>query len=170
MLVAFSFAGGFYLGQGKNIHRQVALGSSTTIKDDNNFDFNVYWEAWDSLRSNFVYKSKIKDKDMFYGSIKGLAASANDPYTVFMTPKETKDFSNELAGTFEGIGAEVGMKNNVITIVAPLSGMPAEKAGLKAGDKIYAIDGKSALGLTVDEAVKNIRGPKRNYSFFNYYS
>jgi carboxyl-terminal processing protease len=97
---------------------------------------------------------------MFYGSIKGLAGAMNDPYTVFMTPTETKEFSNDMAGTFEGIGAEVGMRNELITIIAPLSGMPAEKAGVKAGDKIYAIDGKSTIGMTVDEAVKAIRGKK----------
>jgi carboxyl-terminal processing protease len=162
LLIAISFGGGFYMGKGKaNQNRPVALGNAAAATvDENAFDFNVYWEAWDSLRSDFVYKNKIKDKEMFYGSIKGLAASANDPYTVFMTPAETKEFSNDLAGTFEGIGAEVGMRNDVITIIAPLAGMPAEKAGLKAGDKVYAIDGKSALGLTVDEAVKKIRGTK----------
>lgn len=164
MLVAVSFIGGFSLGQGKsNKSRQVALGATATTTNDDLFDFNVYWETWDALRSNFVYNSKLKDKDMFYGSLKGLAAAANDPYTVFMTPDETKDFNNDLAGTFEGIGAEVGMRNNIVTIVAPLSGAPAEKAGLKAGDKVYAIDGKSALGLTVDEAVKKIRGVKGTF-------
>lgn len=161
LLVAVSFGVGFYLGEGKaDQDKIVALGETLKEVDENSFDFNVYWEAWDSLRSDFVYRNKIKDKEMFYGSIKGLAAATKDPYTVFMTPDETKEFTNDLAGTFEGIGAEVGMRNDVITIVAPLAGMPAEKAGLKAGDKIYAIDGQSALGLTVDEAVKKIRGPK----------
>jgi len=161
LLVVASFGGGFLLGNRKITNRALALSNtSTEVKDENAFDFNVYWEVWDSLRTDFVYKNKIKDKEMFYGSLKGLAASAGDPYTVFMTPTETKEFSNDLAGTFEGIGAEVGMRNDIITIIAPLSGMPAEKAGLKAGDKVYAIDGTSALGLTVDEAVKKIRGTK----------
>ncbi len=164
LIVSISFGGGFYLGQGKISNRQIALGAEKqVVKNEDAFDFNIYWEAWDSLRSDFVYKNKIKDKEMFYGSIKGLAASVNDPYTVFMTPTETKEFASDLAGTFEGIGAEVGMRDNVITIIAPLSGMPAEKAGVKAGDKIYAIDGESALGLTVDEAVKKIRGTKGTF-------
>lgn len=161
LLVAVSFGIGFYLGEGKaDKEKIVALGDKVQTVDEDAFDFNVYWEAWDSLRSDFVYRNKIKDKEMFYGSIKGLAAATKDPYTVFMTPDETKEFANDLAGTFEGIGAEVGMRNDIITIVAPLAGMPAEKAGLKAGDKVYTINGESALGLTVDEAVKKIRGPK----------
>ena len=165
LLVAVSFGGGFYMGQEKiSKNRQVALSNvSAEVKNQDAFDFNVYFEVWQSLKSDFVYKNKFKDKEMFYGSLKGLAASVKDPYTVFMTPDETKEFSNELAGTFEGIGAEVGMRNNIITIIAPLSGMPAEKAGLKAGDKIYAIDGKTAVGLTVDEAVKKIRGTKGTF-------
>jgi len=161
ILIFVSFGGGFYIGKNKKtISRPIAYTESAVAANDDNFDFNLYWEAWDALRTNFVYKNKVKDKEMFYGSLKGLTASMNDPYTVFMTPTETKEFSDSLAGTFEGIGAEVGLKNDIITVIAPLSGMPAEKAGVKAGDKIYAIDGQSTIGLTVDEAVKKIRGPK----------
>ena len=157
--VALAFAGGFYLGQGSKGNRALALNNTNTeTKPD--FTFNTYWETWEAIKTNFVYKNKLSDRDMFYGSLKGLAASTNDPYTVFMTPEETKEFADDMAGTFEGIGAEVGMRKETLTIIAPLAGMPAEKAGLKAGDKLYAIDGESALGLTVDEAVKKIRGPK----------
>jgi carboxyl-terminal processing protease len=134
--------------------------ATTTVSSDDNFDFNLYWEVWDNIKTNYVNKNKIKDKDLFYASLKGLAQATNDPYTVFMDPKEAKEFSDDLAGTFEGIGAEVGMRNDIITVIAPLDGMPAQKAGLLAGDKIYAIDGKSTIGLTVNDAVKNIRGPK----------
>jgi carboxyl-terminal processing protease len=77
-----------------------------------------------------------------------------------MDPESTEDFYQDLSGTFEGIGAEIGMRNDTITVIAPLDGMPAQKAGLRSGDKIYAIDGESALGMTVNEAVKRIRGEK----------
>jgi len=97
---------------------------------------------------------------MFYGSLKGMAASLNDPYTIFMDPAESKEFNSDLSGTFEGIGAEIGLKNDVITVVAPLAGLPAEKAGIKSGDKIIAIDGVSTSGLSADGAVMKIRGPK----------
>lgn len=123
-------------------------------------DFNLFWNVWDLLKKDYVDQSKLDDKTMFYGALKGLVESTGDPYTMFMEPKIAKEFSDDLAGTFEGIGAELGKKDNIITIVAPLAGMPAEKVGLKAGDQIYAVNGESTAGLTIDEVVNKIRGPK----------
>jgi len=123
-------------------------------------DFKLFWEAWDALKQSYVDRSKLTDKQLFYGALKGMVAAVGDPYTVFMDPQITKEFEDDLSGTFDGIGAEIGMKDDVLTIVAPLPGMPAEKAGLKAGDKIYAINGTSTTGLSVDEAVRRIRGQK----------
>ncbi len=165
-----TFWGGFFTGQnnkalaGRNSARTIAFSEAAKNGDasssDESFDFNLYWEVWDALKQNYVDKIKVKDKELFYGSLKGLAESVGDPYTVFMDPKVAKEFSDDLAGTFEGIGAEVGMRNEVITVIAPLDGMPAQKAGVRAGDKVYAIDGKTTIGLTLDEAVKLIRGQK----------
>ncbi|MGE5425959.1 MAG: S41 family peptidase [Bacillota bacterium] len=161
LLMAASFAAGLSWSKGANTDKQLAY-SPEAIKNDQHatFDFGLYWEVWDKLKSDYVDKNKVKDEEMFYGSLRGLAASMDDPYTVFMDPKETKEFNEDLSGTFEGIGAEVGMRNDLVTVIAPLAGMPAEKAGVRAGDKVYAIDGSSTIGLTVDEAVKKIRGPK----------
>lgn len=163
-----TFWGGFYVGQkgaitdSRSSSRIIALtdANSTVANPDDSFDFNLYWEVWDALKVNYVDKVKIKDKDLFYGSLKGLADSVGDPYTVFMDPNDAKEFANDLAGTFEGIGAEIGMRNEIVTVIAPLDGMPAQKAGLRAGDKIYAISGTSTIGLSVDQAVKLIRGKK----------
>jgi len=169
ILLAGTFVGGFYIGkQGNQLVRfnqkQIAYSEEaknlTTVAPGDNFDFNLYWEVWDALKRNYVDKIKIKDKDLFYGSLKGLAGAVDDPYTVFMDPQEAKEFMDDLAGTFEGIGAEVGVRHDVVTIIAPLEGMPAQKAGLRAGDKVYAVDGESTIGLTLDEVVKKIRGPK----------
>lgn len=123
-------------------------------------DFNLFWDVWDTLKNNYVEKSDLEDKKLFYGALKGMVEAAGDPYTVFMDPVVSKEFNNELAGSFEGIGAEIGIKNEVITIIAPLPDMPAEKAGLKPGDKVIAINGESTTGMSVDMAVSKIRGEK----------
>ncbi len=161
------FTGGYYLGKGKNIRpgkRIIAYSEeAANAGDEENgqaIDFNLYWEVWDNLKTNYVDRNMVKDQDLFYGSLKGLTAAVGDPYTVFMDPKESKQFSDDLAGTFEGIGAEVGMRGDITTIISPLDGMPAQKAGVRAGDKVYAVDGVSTLGLTVNEVVTKIRGPK----------
>ncbi|MDO8668049.1 MAG: S41 family peptidase [bacterium] len=145
-----NYAGGVY-------NKYVTAPANKLTQD---VDFNLFWNVWDMLKEKYVDRDKLDDKKMFYGALKGLVQSTGDPYTVYMEPKLAKEFSNDLAGTFEGIGAEIGKKNEIITIIAPLADMPAEKAGLKSGDKIYAIDGQSTAGLEIDEAVSKIRGAK----------
>jgi carboxyl-terminal processing protease len=144
-----------YLGQVFGLYSQ-----PKNEKISKEIDFNLFWKVWDELKADYVDKDKLNDKKMFYGAIKGMVSSVGDPYTVFMDPKIAQDFSNDLAGTFEGIGAEIGLKKDVITVIAPLPDMPAEKAGIKAGDKIVAINSVTTAGMTVDEAVNKIRGPK----------
>lgn len=162
VLMASSFVAGLsWSNQSDGRGKQIAYSpEANNVSTESAFDFNLYWEVWDKLKSDYVDKNKVKDDELFYGSLRGLVASVGDPYTVFMDPKEAKEFTDDLSGTFEGIGAEVGMRDDIITIIAPLAGMPAEKAGLRSGDKLYAIDGESTLGLSVDAAVKKIRGPK----------
>lgn len=161
LLMGASFAAGLSWAGKDDSSKIIAYSpESKQAVSEKAFDFNLYWEVWDKLRSDYVDKNKVKDEEMFYGSLRCLAASMDDPYTVFMDPKEAKEFADDLSGTFEGIGAEVGMRKDIITVIAPLAGMPAEKAGVKAGDKVYAIDGVSTLGMSVDEAVKKIRGEK----------
>lgn len=123
-------------------------------------DFKEFWEVWDTLKENYVDQGEVTDKKIFYGALRGMVASLGDPYTVFMSPKIAKDFSDDLAGTFEGIGAEIGIKNDILTVIAPLPDMPAEKAGLMAGDMILKIDGESTAGIYIDDAVRKIRGEK----------
>ena len=123
-------------------------------------DFDLFWDVWDELDKLYVDKGKLNEKKMFYGAIHGLVSSLGDPYTVFMEPKIAKEFNDDLAGSFEGIGAEIGIKNDILTIIAPLPDMPAEKAGLKAGDKVLAINGTTTMGISIDTAVNRIRGPK----------
>jgi carboxyl-terminal processing protease len=123
-------------------------------------DFNLFWDVWDLLHKDYVQQDKLNDKELFYGAIQGMVAAAGDPYTVFMNPLQSNEFSNDLAGTFEGIGAEIGIKKSELTIIAPLPESPAEKAGLRAGDNILAINKEMTQGMTVDQAVSKIRGKK----------
>jgi len=97
---------------------------------------------------------------MLWGAISGLAGSLKDPYTVFFPPEEKKIFESEVKGNFEGVGMEIGMRNNALTVIAPLKNTPAYRAGLKAGDKILKINDTLTSNLTVEEAIRLIRGPK----------
>ncbi|MCX6795634.1 MAG: S41 family peptidase [Candidatus Falkowbacteria bacterium] len=177
VIAGLAFTSGFYSGKGSekntcfasedfvylnggNKNNASSSDELATSSKPENIDFSLYGQVWALLSKDFVNKDKLNSQEMFYGSLKGLTASMGDPYTVFMDPKETQEFSSDMAGTFEGIGAEIASKNNQITIVAPLDGMPAQKAGLKAGDKILAINGTSTAGMTTDAAVRLIRGPK----------
>lgn len=121
--------------------------------------FNLFWEVWDLVQKKYLRKP-VSETKMFYGALEGLIASLEDPYSVFLNPEMTRKFTQELSGSFEGIGAEIGIKDNQVTIIAPLIGTPAEKAGLKAGDKIYAINETDTAGIALDYAVSLIRGPK----------
>ena len=172
-LMIISFASGLYLsGKGKvasvlaskeNVYLGQVTGKynlDTGGRLSQDVDFNLYWQVWDAIKAKYVDKGNVTDKEMFYGSLRGLAESLGDPYTIFFDPKDSQAFSDDLSGTFEGIGAEVGMRDNAITIIAPISGMPAEKAGVKAGDVIISVNGTSTQNMTVDEAVSKIRGPK----------
>lgn len=142
---------------GKLLGKYGEIDKTKLVKD---VDFKLFWDVWDIMKSQYVNKDKLTDKAMFYGALKGLVASADDPYTVFMDPKISQQFSDDLAGTFEGIGAELSIKNEVLTVVAPLADSPAQKSGLLAGDKILAINGETTSGMSIDDAVNKIRGPK----------
>jgi carboxyl-terminal processing protease len=99
-------------------------------------------------------------QNKIYGAIQGLAASEGDPYTVFFPPEQNSLFQSSIAGTFSGVGMEIDQKNSNIVVIAPLKQSPAEKAGIKTGDTIISIDGKSTASMAVDTAVNLIRGKK----------
>ena len=125
-----------------------------------NIDFSLFWKVWDLLENKYVETDKLDARKLFYGAIKGMLAATGDPYTTFFDPSENKKFEEDISGSFEGIGAELGIKNGILTIVAPLQGSPAEKAGLRSGDKIIKIDGVVAAEMSIEEAVNHIRGAK----------
>ena len=123
-------------------------------------DFSLFWEAWQKLEEKYVGKENLDIQKMIYGAISGMVRSLEDPYTLFLTPDDTKTFIENVKGTFEGVGMEIGIRNGQLQVIAPLEGTPAQKAGLRAGDKIIKVDDKSTIDMTIEEAVNLIRGPK----------
>lgn len=122
-------------------------------------NFKLFWEVWRLVQKESVHKD-TPDIKLFYGALSGVVGALGDPYSVYFDPETYKKFTQDLSGSFDGIGAEIGIKNEQLIIVTPLEGSPASKAGLLAGDKIIEIDGHSTVGISVDEAVDRIRGPK----------
>lgn len=106
------------------------------------------------------FDGSISDEKLLDGAKQGLVSSAGDPYTVYLTAADAKLLSNDLNGTLSGIGAEIGLRNNHLTVISPVPGTPAAKAGLLSGDVIVKINGEDPSGLSLDEAVAKIRGPK----------
>ncbi|MDD5430772.1 MAG: S41 family peptidase [Candidatus Pacebacteria bacterium] len=123
-----------------------------------NADFGVFWQVWQKLKDEHIKGAEAKDKDLVYGAIKGLVDSLGDPNTNFLPPSDAKKFEQDVTGSFGGVGAELGMKDGLVVVIAPLAESPAEKAGILAGDKIIEVDHKNIEGLDVNEAVKKIRG------------
>ena len=122
-------------------------------------DFSGFWDVWSLIKERYV-SQPVGDRDLYYGALRGLVGALEDPYSVHLDPELAEKFSLELSGSFEGIGAEIGIKKNQLKVIAPLSGTPAEQAGLKPGDDIIAIDGVDTFGMFIEEAVQLIRGPK----------
>jgi carboxyl-terminal processing protease len=121
--------------------------------------FDEYWNVWDTIQEKYV-EQDIDDVSLFYGSIEGMVESLDDPYSVYFPPVQAKEFAQNLAGEFEGIGAEIGKKDDQLTVIAPLPSSPAEQAGLRTGDVVLSVDGTDVTGMTVHEAVLLIRGEK----------
>ena len=121
--------------------------------------FDQFWEVWKKIQEKYVYKP-VADADLFYGSMIGLVQSLGDPYSVYMPPAKAEEFRQDLSGEFCGIGAEVGLRDGKITVIAPLPKSPAEKAGLRAGDVIILVDGNDVSGKGIDEVIGEIRGRK----------
>lgn len=167
LIAAISFGGGLVIGQESGSGRLVAhlplLGDGLDATPAS-VDLTDFWKAWNTLNANFVETHASStlptDKEKVYSAISGLAASYDDPYTTFFPPVESKQFQENISGNFGGIGVEIDTRDGVLVVVTPLKGTPAEAAGIKAGDAIIAIDGKSTEGFAVENAVKLIRGPK----------
>ena len=145
------FGAGFAVGKYQAVFK---------VCQPSDIDMSLFWDAYNKLQEHFVDPAKIDTQNIIYGAISGMTKSLGDPFTAFFNPQQAKSFEQDLQGSFGGIGAEVGIKEDMLTIIAPLPGTPAEKAGLRAGDIIVKINGESTVDKTVEEAVRTIRGPK----------
>lgn len=158
--MAFVFLFGLYVGNGK-----IALGDSlkmaSTATDSNlpaDLNYDSVEALYDTLRKN--YDGELKEEELIDGIKKGLVDASGDQYTEYLNSKEAEEFESSLNGSFSGIGAELGEENDTIVIVAPISGFPAEKAGIRAKDVLVKINDESALDMSVSDAVTKIRGPE----------
>lgn len=122
-------------------------------------DFSLFWDVWQRLLRSYIDRATIDPQKMVWGAITGMVNSLGDPYTAYLPPQDNKNFKEDLGGTFDGIGAHLGMKDNHVIIVAPLKGNPAEKAGILAGDYILKVDDEDTTGWSIAQAVNKIRGP-----------
>lgn len=162
-LILLSGGVGYRLGEERV---SIALTGDNTLLIDRGapstspVDFSLFWDVWDRLFRYHIDRDTLNPRDMFYGAITGMVGAIGDPYTTFLTPNDNQDFKEDLGGEFEGIGAQLGLRDNRVIVVAPLSGTPAEKAGVRAGDIIIKVNDEDTAGWTVQDAVAKIRGPR----------
>ena len=166
LVAALAFGAGLFVGNSGPaavITHLPLIGDGLDATPDQSIDLAAFWKAWNALEANYVpthaSSTLPSSKDKLFGAISGLASSYGDPYTVFFPPEEAKQFAETISGSFAGVGMEIGIKDSILTVIAPLKGTPAERAGIKAGDQIVAIDGSTTDGVSVDKAVSKIRGP-----------
>jgi carboxyl-terminal processing protease len=154
----FIFTAGWLVGGGKvEVSQYRAVSSNSGLPS--RLDYSTVDTMYKSLRENF--DGQLDETKLLEGLKSGLAEAAGDPYTEYFNPQAAEDFQAGIDGTFEGIGAELGKdQDGNIIIVSPIAGYPAEKAGIRPKDIIAEIDGESAFGLTISEAVGKIRGDK----------
>lgn len=166
LLFLIVFFAGYYIGtqkvslDWKNYKPNITVVNKEPPASASLVDFSLFWNVWNKVASSYYDPKQVDTQKMLYGAISGMVASLGDPYTMFLPPVAQTSFQQQLAGQFTGIGAELGMKDGHIIIVAPLDGSPAQRAGIKAGDAILEVDKKPVDGWTLQQAVDKIRGPK----------
>ena len=156
--------GAFYFGYQKGTEnpKTVVIKGVGSIEEGRpeSVDFGIFWDVWQVVKDKYVEADKLENQKLVYGAIDGLLGALDDPNSIFFPPDDAKKFNEDISGEFFGIGAEIGIRQNQLIIIAPLKESPTEKAGLRSKDKILKIDDKSTEGISVDEAVKLIRGEK----------
>jgi carboxyl-terminal processing protease len=121
-------------------------------------DLSLFWEVWQTLDEKYIHEDALDEEFMVYGAVKGMVNSLDDPFTIYLDPRETDEFKDSLNGSLHGVGAELTVRDYNLVVVSPLKNSPAEKAGLKSGDIVYKVDGEIASEMTLYQAIMSIRG------------
>lgn len=161
-LIAVSFFyGGYYMGKSgylfelrKNPPIVTVINQTPSNQD---LDFSLFWEVWNMVGDDYLERPVDRQK-MMYGAIQGMVNALGDPYTSYLPPQVNEVVTDAINGTYKGIGAELGLRDGQLIIVAPLDGSPAKEAGVLAGDKILEIESNGTVGISLTEAVSKIRG------------
>lgn len=157
LVLGASFGLGFYVASEK---AGVMISSRASAAEK--ADLNTFWKVWEILDNKYVSVKDKEEKDSaekrMEGAIKGMVESLGDPYTTYFDEKELESFESSINGSFEGVGMEIGIKDDLLKVVAPIKNSPAEKAGIKAGDIIVSINGTSTKSISIEKAVSLIRG------------
>ncbi len=154
-LSSAAFTAGFVVGHTNETPTTVTT-QPTSVPDN----FSVFWEAWNLVQKNYVDQQAVDPTKLTYGAIQGmLSALGDEGHTRFLTKEQLDAEQQSLSGQLEGIGAEITTKDGQPTIVAPIPGAPAQKAGILPGDVILKVDGKDVSGMTLDDVVNLVRGP-----------
>lgn len=156
------FIFGYVLGQKTQILPQGAFPNVKIVnresQKETQVDFAPFWDVWERITEQYLEREAVDPQKLLYGAISGIVQALGDPYSAFLTPEQNREVKQELSGFYEGVGIQLGVKDARIVVIAPLSGTPAEKKGVLAGDVILKIEDKDTVGLALPAAVSLIRG------------
>jgi len=161
LLLGTFFYTGYYFGK-RNFTFEIRKDPPKVVIENQypnkvNVDFSLFWDVWEMVDARYLERP-VDHQKMIYGAIDGMLKALDDPYTSFLPPQLNKEITDALNGTYQGIGAELSIKDSQLIVVSPLDGSPAKSAGIRPGDKILSINQESTFGLSVQEAVLKIRG------------
>lgn len=168
VLILITFFIGYFVGVSKiNVdwknYKPILSISGKEPPPGVNADLTNFWAVWQGVNDKYYDKTKIDSQKMVNGAITGMISTLDDPFTLYLPPVSNTGFKQSMAGEFQGIGAELGMKDNRIVVISPLADSPAIKAGVKPEDLILKVDGVSTQGWSLSQAVTKIRGPKGTF-------
>ena len=161
LLATATFFSVLHVGNTTKLEANLFSFFNNETQADDSINMDEFWNVWNLLDEKFVISTTtgpLSPEEKIRGAIAGLVKAYGDPYTVYMPPEDAALFEEDIQGNFSGVGMEVGIREDIVTIIAPLPQSPAEKAGLLAGDALIRIDEKSTEGMSIDEAVRLIRG------------